>query len=80
MSTLASFSAPRRAWVNRKSELGGPDDLAIALTQNTDLKALVVHGYQDLGANYFLSRYVLEQSVRTPDARKRLARSARNGA
>ena len=58
---------------NRKSPLGGPEDLAIALAQNTDLKALVVHGYQDLGANYFLSRYVLEQSVRTPDARRRLS-------
>lgn len=59
------------AW-DRKSTLGGPEDLAIALTQNTDLKALVVHGYQDLGANYFLSRYVLEQSIRSPSARKRL--------
>jgi carboxypeptidase C (cathepsin A) len=58
---------------DRKSTLGGPEDLAIALTQNTDLKVLVVHGYQDLGANYFLSRYVLEQSTRTPDARKRLS-------
>jgi carboxypeptidase C (cathepsin A) len=60
-----------RLW-DRKSTLGGPDDLAIALAQNTDLKALVVHGYQDLGANYFLSRYVLEQSTRTSGARKRL--------
>ena len=57
---------------DRKSTLGGPEDLAIALTQNTDLKVLVLHGYQDLGANYFLSRYVLEQSVRSPLARKRL--------
>lgn len=59
------------AW-DRKSTLGGPEDLAVALTQNTDLKALVLHGYQDLGANYFLSRYVLEQSIRSPSARKRL--------
>jgi carboxypeptidase C (cathepsin A) len=57
---------------DRKSTLGGPDDLAIALTQNTDLKALVVHGYHDLKTNYLLSRYVLEQSTRTPGARKRL--------
>lgn len=58
---------------DRKSALGTPEDLATALTQNTDLKALVVHGYQDLGANYFLSRYLLEQVVRTPAARQRLA-------
>ncbi|MCU0922894.1 MAG: hypothetical protein MUF16_21670 [Burkholderiaceae bacterium] len=58
---------------DRKSALGTPDDLATALAQNTDLKALVVHGYQDLGANYFLSRYLLEQVVRTPAARQRLA-------
>ena len=57
---------------DRKSKLGGPDDLAIALTQNTDLKALVVHGYHDLNTNYLLSRYVLEQSTRAPGARKRL--------
>ncbi len=58
---------------DRKSTQGGPEDLAVALTQNTDLKALVLHGYHDLGANYFLSRYLLEQSVRSPDARKRLS-------
>lgn len=58
---------------DRKSTLGTPEDLAVALTQNTDLKALVVHGYQDLGAYYFLSRYLLEQSIRSPDARKRLS-------
>jgi carboxypeptidase C (cathepsin A) len=57
---------------DRKSTLGGPEDLAIALTQNTDLKALVVHGYHDLGANYFTSRYLLDQSVLSPSARKRL--------
>jgi len=57
---------------DRKSTLGGPEDLAVALTQNTDLKALVLHGYQDLGTNYFLSRYLLEQSVRSPSARQRL--------
>jgi hypothetical protein len=53
--------------------LPGPDDLAIALAQNTDLKALVVHGYHDLTTNYLLSRYVLEQSVRAPGAAPRLA-------
>jgi carboxypeptidase C (cathepsin A) len=58
---------------DRKSTMGTPGDLAIALAQNTDLKALVVHGYQDLGANYFLSRYVLEQAVETPSARQRLS-------
>ena len=57
---------------DRKSTLGGPEDLAIALTQNTDLKALVVHGYHDLSTNYFLSRYVLDQATQAPDARKRL--------
>ena len=58
---------------DRKSTLGGPEDLAVALTQNTDLKALVVHGYHDLGANYFTSRYLLEQSILSPSARKRLS-------
>jgi len=57
---------------NRKSTMGTPGDLEIALAQNTDLKALVVHGYNDLGANYFLSRYVLEQALVTPSARERL--------
>lgn len=59
------------AW-DRASPLGSPDDLAVALAQNHDLKALVVHGYHDLVTNYFLTRYVLEQSVLGPDARKRL--------
>lgn len=59
------------AW-DRKSTLGGPDDLGVALAQNPDLKALVVHGYHDLVTNYFLSRYVLEQTTRAKGARKRL--------
>lgn len=54
------------------SPLGTPDDVGIALAQNPDLKVLVVHGYQDLVTNYFLSRYVLEQSTRAADARRRL--------
>jgi len=58
---------------DRKSRLVGPEDLAIALTQNTDLKALVLHGYHDMGANYFLSLYLLEQSVKSPSARSRLS-------
>jgi carboxypeptidase C (cathepsin A) len=57
---------------DRNSTLGGPEDLGIALAQNTDLKALVVHGYHDMTTNYLLSRYVLEQATRAPGARKRL--------
>jgi len=56
---------------DRKSTLGGPDDLGIALAQNTDLKALVVHGYHDMTTNYLLSRYLLEQTTRASSARKR---------
>ncbi len=54
------------------SPRGGPDDVGVALAQNLDLKVLVVHGYQDLITNYFMSRYVLEQTVRAADARQRL--------
>lgn len=57
---------------NRDSKLGGPDNLGIALAQNQDLKALVVHGYHDLNANYFMSRFVLEQSTLAASARQRL--------
>lgn len=60
-----------RRW-DRSSTLGGPDDLAVALAQNHDLKALVLHGYHDLNANYLLSRYMLEQTTRAQGARKRL--------
>jgi carboxypeptidase C (cathepsin A) len=59
------------AW-DRKSDRGGPDDLAVALAQNLDLKALVVHGYQDLTTPYMLTRYVLEQTARARGARQRL--------
>ena len=61
-----------RAW-NRGSDKGSPDDLAYALTLNTDLKALVVHGYHDLSTPYFKSRYLLEQSVYGRSARQRLS-------
>ncbi len=54
-------------------ELGGPENLAVSLTLNPDLKALVLHGYHDIGANYFLSRYLLEQTVRSASARERLS-------
>ena len=57
---------------DRSAAVGGPDDLAIALAQNHDLKALVVHGYHDLQSNYLLSRYVLEQTTRAKGARERL--------
>ena len=49
------------------------DDLGYALTLNTDLKALVVHGYHDLSTPYFMSRYLLEQSVYGDNARQRLS-------
>jgi carboxypeptidase C (cathepsin A) len=54
------------------SPWGTPDDIGIALAQNTDLKVLVVHGYHDLVTNYFLSHYVLEQATRAKGARERL--------
>ena len=57
---------------DRTGALGGPDDLALALDQNHDLKALVLHGYHDLNANFLMSRYLLEQTVSGADARKRL--------
>jgi carboxypeptidase C (cathepsin A) len=57
---------------DRSSSTGGPEDLAIALAQNPDLKALVVHGMHDLATPYFRTRYVIEQSTVTPEARERL--------
>lgn len=57
---------------DRASANGGPDDLAIALAQNTDLRALVVHGMHDLATPYFRTRYMLEQATVTPEARERL--------
>jgi carboxypeptidase C (cathepsin A) len=57
---------------DRTSTVGTPDDVGIALAQNTDLKVLVVHGTYDTVTPYFMSRYVLEQATRAPDARARL--------
>jgi carboxypeptidase C (cathepsin A) len=57
---------------DRNSTLGGPEDLAVALAQNHDLKAVVLHGYHDLSTNYLMTRYVLEQTTRAQDARHRL--------
>jgi carboxypeptidase C (cathepsin A) len=57
---------------NRGSAMGSAEDLGYALTMNTDLKALVVHGYHDLSTPYFRSRYLLEQSVYGKNARQRL--------
>ena len=57
---------------NRSSAMGSAEDLGYALTLNTDLKALVVHGYHDLSTPYFRSRYLLEQSVYGHSARQRL--------
>ena len=58
---------------DRSSSTGGPDDLATALAQNTDLRALVVHGMHDLSTPYFRTKFVLEQSLVNPEARKRLS-------
>ncbi|WP_245990328.1 S10 family peptidase [Tabrizicola piscis] len=59
------------AW-DRSSPTGGPDDLALSLAQNPDLRALVVHGMHDLATPYFRTKFVLEQSLVNPEARKRL--------
>jgi len=64
--------AANQQW-DRSSDMGSPDDLAYALSLNTDLKALVVHGYHDLSTPYFRSRYLLEQSVVGANARQRLS-------
>ena len=57
---------------DRSSSTGSPDDLAIALAQNPDLNALIVHGMHDLATPYFRTRYVVEQATVTPEARERL--------
>lgn len=57
---------------DRTSTVGTPDDVGIALAQNTDLKVLVVHGAFDTVTPYFMSRFVLEQATRAKGARERL--------
>ncbi len=57
---------------DRSSTVGTPDDVGIALAQNTDLKVLVVHGTYDTVTPYFMSRYALEQATRAEGARERL--------
>jgi carboxypeptidase C (cathepsin A) len=57
---------------DRASTVGTPDDVGIALAQNTDLKVLVVHGAYDTVTPYFMSRFVLEQATRAKGARERL--------
>ena len=57
---------------DRSSPLGSAEDLGYALTMNSDLEAMVVHGYHDLSTPYFRSRYLLEQSVFGKNARQRL--------
>lgn len=63
--------AVNQQW-DRNSTTGGPEDLATALAQNLDLKALIVHGMHDLATPYFLSRYIVEQSTVSEGARQRL--------
>jgi carboxypeptidase C (cathepsin A) len=57
---------------DRTSTVGTPEDVGIALAQNTDLKVLVVHGAYDTVTPYFMSRFVLEQATRARGARERL--------
>jgi len=57
---------------DRTSTVGTPDDVGIALAQNSDLKVLVVHGAYDTVTPYFMSRFVLEQATRAKGARERL--------
>jgi carboxypeptidase C (cathepsin A) len=57
---------------DRASTVGTPEDVGIALAQNTDLKVLVVHGTYDTVTPYFMSRFVLEQATRAKGARARL--------
>jgi carboxypeptidase C (cathepsin A) len=57
---------------DRTSTVGTPEDVGIALAQNTDLKVLVVHGTFDTVTPYFMSRFVLEQATRAKGARQRL--------
>jgi carboxypeptidase C (cathepsin A) len=58
---------------DRSAAAGGPEDFAIALAQNHDLKLFVANGIYDLGSNYLLPRYLLRQTVHGEDARARLS-------
>jgi carboxypeptidase C (cathepsin A) len=58
---------------DRSATAGGPEDFAIALAQNHDLKLFVANGIYDLGSNYLLPRYLLRQTVHGEDARARLS-------
>jgi carboxypeptidase C (cathepsin A) len=58
---------------DRSSTAGGPEDVAIALAQNHDLKLFVANGIYDLGSNYMMPRYLLRQTVHGEDARARLS-------
>jgi carboxypeptidase C (cathepsin A) len=60
------------AW-DRSASAGGPEDFAIALAQNHDLKLFVANGIYDLGSNYMMPRYLLRQTVHGADARARLS-------
>ncbi len=88
LSRTVGFKSDRRYFMlnfdanskwDRSSAMGSPEDLAYALTMNTDLKALVVHGYHDLSTPYFMSRYLLEQCVYGQSARQRLSFGAYTG-
>jgi carboxypeptidase C (cathepsin A) len=59
-----------RGW-DRSEAIGGPDDLAVALAQNHDLKLMVNNGIYDLGADYMMPRYLLREVTRDRSARER---------
>jgi carboxypeptidase C (cathepsin A) len=59
-----------RGW-DRSEAIGGPEDLAIALAQNHDLRLMVNNGVYDLGANHMLPRYLLNEVTRDRSARQR---------
>jgi carboxypeptidase C (cathepsin A) len=58
---------------DRSATAGGPEDFAIALAQNHDLKLFVANGIYDLGSNYLMPRYLLRQTVHGEDARARMS-------
>lgn len=57
---------------DHSGEIGITEDIGVALVQNPDLKALVVHGYHDRVTHYFMSLYTLVQTTRARGARERL--------